>query len=111
MKFEPNSFKLTHEMVVLMGGADSQGFKMFSELVVKGFLALRPYAEDIISVCHLMLKTDLPSFKGEPTIDRLRDRFKLELTERQAAKWAEGLIANGFENGECMLGFLGCREP
>ncbi|KDN52674.1 hypothetical protein K437DRAFT_253866 [Tilletiaria anomala UBC 951] len=98
MKFEPNSFKLSHEMVMVMGGAASQGFKMFSELVVKGFLAIRPYAKDIISVCHMMLGTDLPSFKGEPTIHRLRDRFKLEMTERQAAKWAEGLIADGFEN-------------
>ena len=47
-----------------------------------------------------MIGTDLPSFKGTPTIDRLRDRFKLEMTERQAAKHAQYLIKDGFENRE-----------
>lgn len=83
-----------------MGGADSQGFRIFSELVTKAFLACRPYAEQIIEVCSLMIGTDLPSFKGTPTIDRLRDRFKLEMTERQAAKHAQYLIKDGFENRE-----------
>lgn len=98
MRFEPDSFKLTGEMIEVMGGGKSQGFKLFSELVVKGFLAIREYAEDVIAICHLMLPTDLPSFKGEPTIGRLRDRFKLDLTPREAAKYAEGLISNAYEN-------------
>ncbi|KAJ9109086.1 hypothetical protein QFC21_000414 [Naganishia friedmannii] len=98
VKFEPNSFKLSHEMVVLMGGRESQGYRMFQELTVKAFLAIRPYAEQLIDTVHLMLGTGLPSFKGEPTIKRLRDRFQLHLSERAAAEYMMGVIKNAHEN-------------
>ncbi|KAG6820652.1 hypothetical protein H0H93_013851 [Arthromyces matolae] len=98
VKFEPNSFKLNHEMVVLMGGRYSQGYQLFQNLTVKAFLAIRPHAEQLISTVQLMLDTGLPSFKGEPTIKRLRDRFALALNERQAADFMMGIIKNAHEN-------------
>ncbi|TFK76247.1 atypical/PIKK/PI4K protein kinase [Pluteus cervinus] len=98
VKFEPSSFKLNHEMVVLMGGRYSQGYQLFQSLTIKAFLALRPHAEQLISTVQLMLGTGLPSFKGEPTIKRLRDRFALGLTERQAAEYIVGVIRNAHEN-------------
>ncbi|KAF8969865.1 hypothetical protein BDZ97DRAFT_1937223 [Flammula alnicola] len=98
VKFEPHSFKLNHEMVVLMGGRYSQGYQMFQNLTVKAFLAIRPHAEQIIATIRLMLDTGLPSFKGEPTIRRLRDRFALQLNERQAADFMMGIIRNAHEN-------------
>ena len=98
VKFEPNSFKLNHEMVVLMGGRDSQGYHLFTQLCVKGFLALRPYADQLINTVQLMLDTSLPSFKGEPTMRRLRERFALGLSERQAAEWMIAIVRNAHEN-------------
>ncbi|KAF8163506.1 hypothetical protein B0H34DRAFT_795214 [Crassisporium funariophilum] len=98
IKFEPNSFKLNHEMVVLMGGKYSQGYLLFQNLTVKAFLAIRPFAEQIIDTIQLMLDTGLPSFKGESTIRRLRDRFALHLNERQAADFMVGIIRNAHEN-------------
>lgn len=98
VKFEPSSFKLNHEMVVLMGGRYSQGYQLFQSLTVKAFLAIRPHAEQIINTIQLMLETGLPSFKGEPTIKRLRDRFALHLNERQAADYMVGVIRNAHEN-------------
>ncbi|KAA1469432.1 atypical/PIKK/PI4K protein kinase [Dentipellis sp. KUC8613] len=98
VKFEPNSFKLNHEMVVLMGGRYSQGYALFQQLIVKAFLAIRPHAEQLISTVQLMLGTGLPSFKGEGTIRRLRDRFALHLSERQAAEWMMGVVRNAHEN-------------
>lgn len=98
VKFEPHSFKLNHEMVVLMGGRNSQGYQMFQSLTVKAFLAIRPHAEQIIDTIRLMLDTGLPSFKGEPTIRRLRDRFALTLNERSAAEFMMGIIRNAHEN-------------
>lgn len=71
---------------------------MFTELTVKAFLAIRPHADQLVDSCHLMLGTDLPSFKGEPTIKRLRDRFQLQLGERQAAEYMMGVIRNAHEN-------------
>lgn len=98
VKFEPNSFKLNHEMVVLMGGKDSQGYRMFTELTIKAFLAVRPFADQLVDSVALMLGTGLPSFKGEPTIKRLRDRFQLQLGEREAAQYFMGVIRNAHEN-------------
>jgi phosphatidylinositol 4-kinase len=45
-----------------------------------------------------MLDTGLPSFKGEGTIKRLRDRFALGLNERQAAEFMVGIVRNAQEN-------------
>ncbi|KAF9475060.1 hypothetical protein BDN70DRAFT_996680 [Pholiota conissans] len=98
VKFEPHSFKLNHEMVVLMGGRSSQGYQIFQSLTVKAFLAIRPFAEQIIDTIRLMLDTGLPSFKGESTIRRLRDRFALSLNERQGAEFMMSIIRNAHEN-------------
>ncbi|TIC01454.1 kinase-like protein [Wallemia mellicola] len=98
IKFEPNSFKLSHEMVTVMGGKDSDGYKMFQELIVKGFIASRIYASEIVNVVKLMLGTELPSFKGEGTISRLRDRFMLHLDDRAASQYMIGVIRNAHEN-------------
>ncbi|WVO18533.1 hypothetical protein L204_106252 [Cryptococcus depauperatus] len=98
IKFEPSSFKLNHEMVALMGGRESQGYRMFTELTVKAFLAIRPHAHQLIDTVHLMLGTGLPSFKGEGTITRLRSRFQLDLGERQAAEHMMSIIRNAHEN-------------
>ncbi|WFD36140.1 1-phosphatidylinositol 4-kinase [Malassezia cuniculi] len=103
MRFEPYSFKLSHEMVAVMGGPDSPGFRMFEKLVVKCFLACRPYVREIVATCGLMLGTDLPSFKGPPTLDRLRDRFKPELSEREAAKHAQALVRDAYGNTRAVL--------
>ena len=98
MKFEPSSFKLNHEMVVLMGGRTSQGYALFQQLCVAAFLALRPHAPQLIATVQLMLGTGLPSFKGEGTIRRLRERFALSLDERHAADYMMGVVKNAHEN-------------
>ncbi|KAJ4475685.1 hypothetical protein J3R30DRAFT_3735539 [Lentinula aciculospora] len=98
VKFEPSSFKLNHEMIVLMGGRYSQGYQLFQHLTVKAFLAIRPYADQLVDTVQLMLGTGLPSFKGEGTIKRLRDRYALGLNERQAAEYMMGVIKNAHEN-------------
>ncbi|ELU44766.1 phosphatidylinositol 4-kinase beta [Rhizoctonia solani AG-1 IA] len=98
VKFEPNSFKLNHEMIALMGGKNSQGFNLFVQLTVKAFLAIRPHVTQLVDTVSLMLGADFPSFKGEPTIKRLQDRFVPQMTERQAADWMMGVIRNAQEN-------------
>lgn len=98
IKFEAGSFKLNREMVALMGGTDSQGYRMFQDLTAKAFLAIRPHANQLVDAVALMLGTGLPSFKGEGTIRRLRDRFQLQLPERQAAEYMVSVIRNAHEN-------------
>ena len=85
-------------MVVLMGGRNSQGYALFQQLCVAAFVALRPHAPQLIATVQLMLGTGLPSFKGEATIRRLRDRFALGLSERQAADFMMSVVKNAHEN-------------
>ncbi|KAM0792098.1 hypothetical protein ACM66B_004802 [Microbotryomycetes sp. NB124-2] len=98
VKFEPSSFKLTHEMIVLMGGKDSIGFKHFQELTVKSFLAARPFAQAVVETSAQMQGAGFPSYKDEHTMDRLLDRFKPDLSEVEAAEYMKGIINNALEN-------------
>ncbi|ANB14735.1 1-phosphatidylinositol 4-kinase STT4 [Sugiyamaella lignohabitans] len=99
VKFEAAPFKLTAEMMAVMGGnTNTQAYRWFEELTIKAFLACRPYAETIIQVVLPMLDSGLPCFKGEATIRRLRARFALEKSEREAALHFKHLIKKSLES-------------
>jgi len=52
--------------------------------MVKGFMALREHAEEIISFVEMSIVSgiDLPCFQGrELVLKELRDRFKLDMTQ------------------------------
>lgn len=54
--FERAPFKLTAEMIAVMGGSiESQAYRWFEELCVKSFLAARPYCEQLAHLVLLML--------------------------------------------------------
>lgn len=92
IKFERAPFKLTGEMIAVMGGSqDSQAYRWFEELTVKAFLAARQHAEHLIHVVQVMLDSGLPCFKPE-TVAHFRDRFVLERGEREAAEFMRGLV-------------------
>jgi len=71
---------------------------MFQHLTVKAFLTLRPYTDQLVNTVRLMLDTGFPSFKGEGTIKRLKDRFALGVSERSAAGWMTSVVKNAHEN-------------
>ena len=85
-------------MVILMGGRYSQGYAMFQHLTVKAFLALRPHADRLVNTARLILDTGFPSFKGEGTIKRLRDRFALGMSKWSAAGWMMSVVKDAHQN-------------
>lgn len=98
VKFEAAPFKLTKEMVMVLGGNDqTQAYKWFEELCIKGYLACRPYMETIVRCVNPMLESGLPCFK-ETTIKKLRKRFSPTKTEREAALYFKGLIKKSYES-------------
>lgn len=92
VKFERAPFKLTSEMVAVMGGStQSQPYKWFEELCVKAFLASRQHAEKLSHLVVAMLDSGLPCFKPE-TVQHFRERFVLDRSEREAAEFMRMLI-------------------
>lgn len=99
VNFESSPFKLTTEMIQLMGGnSNFQPYRWFCELCVKAYLAARPFADEICQMVFLMLDSGLPCFKGEATIKKLRSRFQLEKNERGAADFMIDRINESCKN-------------
>ncbi|CAM1507129.1 Fc.00g067700.m01.CDS01 [Cosmosporella sp. VM-42] len=98
IKFERAPFKLTTEMLSVMGGStEHQSFKCFEELCVKAFLASRQYCEKLSQIVWLMMDSGLPCFKPE-SVKHFRERFVLERSEREAADFMKGLIKTSYSS-------------
>ncbi|VEU20058.1 DEKNAAC100565 [Brettanomyces naardenensis] len=96
--FEQSPFKLTREMVQVMGGSsDTQAFRWFEELCVKGFLVCRQYMDAIVAAVEPMLDSGLPCFKAG-TIKRLEARFVPNKSAKDAAGYMRGLIRKSYES-------------
>jgi phosphatidylinositol 4-kinase len=98
IKFERAPFKLTSEMIAVMGGSTaSQSYRWFEELCIKSFLASREQSEHLAHLVIVMLDSGLPCFKPE-TIQYFRERFVLERTEREAADFMRELIRKSYSS-------------
>ncbi|KAF5958946.1 hypothetical protein HYC85_000155 [Camellia sinensis] len=86
VNFESAPFKLTRELLEVMDsdaeGIPSEFFDYFKVLCIQGFLTCRKHAERIILLVEMLQDSGFPCFKGGPrTIQNLRKRFHLSLTE------------------------------
>ncbi|CAG9463127.1 unnamed protein product [Pedinophyceae sp. YPF-701] len=101
MRFESADFKLSHEMTQLIdpgGKMKSPEFLQFQELVIKGFLVARSLAREIMSVVGLMEHSGLPCFGYGKPLPNLMRRFKLELTDREAADHMLATVKDSYDN-------------
>ncbi|RFU75600.1 phosphatidylinositol 4-kinase [Trichoderma arundinaceum] len=98
IKFERAPFKLTSEMMAVMGGStDHQSFKAFEQLCIKAFLASRQYCEKLSQIVQLMMDSGLPCFKPE-SVQNFKDRFVMDKTEREAADFMKDLIKKSYSS-------------
>ena len=96
LNFESAPFKLTDEMVVLMGGMHSRGFAKFRRLCESTYLALRRHAHQLTLLVDMMIDghADLPCWQGQPTeaARAFRERFQPQMGDAAAAAFMTGLI-------------------
>lgn len=96
MEFEKAPFKLTEEMVQVMGGTGSGAFKLYRKLCVQGYLEACRYANKIL----LMVDTMYPGNESMPcflqgrdyVLATLRNRFGYDLSRREKAHHMSKLV-------------------
>lgn len=99
VKFEAVPFKLTKEMVKVMGGnQNTQAFRQFEDLCVATFLGIRPYMDLIVDFIVPMLESSLPCFKAQKTIKNLKNRFVPGKTPHEASQHMRQLIRKSYES-------------
>lgn len=62
MRFERPDFKLTREMVDLLGGNHSEHFKRFKDLYLRGLLTIRDHAKQLYILLELLKDAGLTCF-------------------------------------------------
>jgi phosphatidylinositol 4-kinase len=102
VNFESAPFKLTRELLEVMDsdaeGTASEFYDYFKVLCIQGFLTCRKHAERIILLVEMMQDSGCPCFKGGPrTLQNLRKRFHLSLTEEQCVSSVLELIAKSLD--------------
>ncbi|CDW54960.1 phosphatidylinositol 4 kinase beta [Trichuris trichiura] len=83
--FECSPFKLTDEIIEVMGGPQSEMFNYFKILMLQGLIAARKHHERILTIVEIMLSgSQLPCFRGGGTVIRdLRARFHVNCTDEK----------------------------
>lgn len=98
--FETSPFKLTLELVEVMGGLGSDMFEYFKILILQGLVAARKHSDKILSLVEIMRSgSQLPCFKsGAATVQGLRNRFHLNQTEEQLQLLVDGLVESSIHS-------------
>merc|ERR1712154_580673 len=89
-------FKLTEEMVEVMGGLGSPLFSEFVSLFCCGFLALKSHSETLVSIVEMTSAgCTFKCFEGKDStevVSKLRERFCLQLDKESTIEYAMELI-------------------
>lgn len=100
--FESAPFKLTKEMVQVLGGVSSSLFGEFVQLFVLGMLAAQRNAEKIITLVEIMMRNStFPCFQDRDVskdLQKLRDRFLLQHSTEQLVKASMKMISASYKN-------------
>jgi phosphatidylinositol kinase/protein kinase (PI-3 family) len=100
--FEKAPFKLTAEMMELMGGAQSAHFYAFRDVCVKTFMQLRRHHHRIVLSLEMLAQGNehLACFCDGKTkvLEQFRQRFKPDLNDQAALEFVHHLIDESIDN-------------
>ncbi|KAK4692253.1 hypothetical protein P7C71_g4917, partial [Lecanoromycetidae sp. Uapishka_2] len=88
--------KLCKEMVEGMGSSSSPHYAAFKSYCFTAYTTLRKSSNLILNLFSLMVDANIPDIKVEPgrVVEKVRERFHLEMTEEEALRHFEGLIVD-----------------
>ncbi|KAJ6001986.1 hypothetical protein N7522_007213 [Penicillium canescens] len=88
--------KLCKEMVEGMGGTSSPHYLQFKQYCYTAYTTLRKSANLILNLFSLMVDANIPDIRVEPdkAVLKVKERFHLEMTEEEAIRHFEQLIAD-----------------
>ena len=99
---ETAPFKLTKEMVEVLGGVGSSAFGEFAHLFALGLLTAQRNADKIVTLVEIMMHhSTFPCFQGRDVardMARLRERFLPGSTTEQTVKAAIKMIGTSYKN-------------
>ncbi|KAG1713245.1 hypothetical protein DVH05_000965 [Phytophthora capsici] len=99
--FETAPFKLTAEMVDVLGGRHSSNFQYFTDLCAQGALAARKHAETIYTLVEVMsYHSKLPCFLAGATgpLSGLKDRLFLNIPEKKVASTIQNMVQRAYDH-------------
>lgn len=90
----PPPFKLTKEMVEGMGGPKSEHFVRFQTYCCQAYNWLRKSADLILNLLSLMADAGIEELSNDPetTLQKVQEKFRLDLTDEQAEHFFLQLI-------------------
>ena len=104
LKFENAPFKLSNDMLDILGGTKGKYFMEFRKLLKKGFLAIHKHRSKIVILVEMMWcghGKNLGCFEGgQETIDELKKRLnpKDYMSKRGVMKFVDYLIGQSVDN-------------
>ena len=103
-EFEKAPFKLTDEIMEVLGGIESKNFQIFRKLMWDGMIAISKHYKKIMILTEMMFcgyGTDLLCFeRGQETLQKLKERFcpKEKMKNRDYLELVDNLIENSLGN-------------
>lgn len=88
--------KLCKEMVEGMGSSTSPHYAAFKSYCFTAYTTLRKSSNLILNLFSLMVDANIPDIKVEPerVVEKVRERFHLEMSEEEAMRHFEALIVD-----------------
>jgi hypothetical protein len=104
VEFEKAPFKLTEEIIDVLGGEKSKLFAKYEELCIQGFFAIRKHYRKVLTLLQMTLTAPimggqfLPCLNGDSLLKNMRKRFHLEDNKLKIEALVKSLIAESSDN-------------
>ena len=95
---ERSKFVFTEEMSHVMGGTESEGFKVFRDYCCKAYNYIRKHGKRLINLFMLMISAGMPELKNKEELEYLREMLSLKLTQMEADGKFIAEIQNSLDN-------------